>query len=346
MKITSLFLFCLCVSNFIFTQDSSITIAFGSCSNQDKPLPIFSVLAKHKPDLFIYLGDNIYADTDRMSKMRRKYRKLSKNKDFRLFREKTPIIATWDDHDYGQNDIGRHYTKKEQSKKIFLRFFKEPKKSERRKHAGIYTSYMYPLAGKTIQIILLDNRTFRDDLLPYNGSLKGDSTHSYEMDYSAYLSEDSTLLGAEQWRWLEAELRKKADIRIIGSSTQFATEYNGYETWANFPHEQKRMLKLVQATQANGVFFISGDVHYSELSLLENPYTYPIYDLTASGLTEKWGFVAPNKFRVGKPVMQNHFGMITIDFKMEDPEIKLEVWDILDCLRMVQIVRLSELRLR
>lgn len=346
MRIAFLFLFSLSVSNFMCAQDSTMAIAFGSCSNQDKPLPIFSVIAKHQPDLFIYLGDNIYADTYSMCKMKKKYRKLAKNKDFHAFREKTPIIATWDDHDYGQNDIGRHYAKKEQSKKIFLRFFKEPRNSERRKHAGIYTSYMYPLAGKTVQIILLDNRTFRDDLLPYDGSLIGDSTHSYDMDYSQYATEDSTFLGAEQWRWLERELRKKADIRIIGSSTQFATEYNGYETWANFPHEQKRMLQLVQSTQANGVFFISGDVHYSELSLLENPYTYPIYDLTASGLTEKWGFVAPNRYRFGQPVMQNHFGMITIDLKEGNPEIKLQVWDISDSLRIEQIVRLSELRLR
>jgi alkaline phosphatase D len=345
MRIAILFLFSISVSHFIFAQDSSMTIAFGSCSNQDKPLPILSVITAHQPDLFIYLGDNIYADTYSMCKMKRKYRKLSKNKDFRLFREKTPIIATWDDHDYGQDDIGRHYTKKEQSKKIFLHFFKEPKNSERRKHAGIYTSYMYPLAGKMVQIILLDTRTFRDDLLPYDGSLKGDSTHAYAMDYSPYVLEDSTLLGAEQWRWLEGELRKEAAIRIIGSSTQFATEYNGYETWANFPHEQKRMLQLVQAAQANGVFFISGDVHYSEFSLLENPYTYPIYDLTASGLTEKWGFSTPNKFRLGEPIMQNHFGMITIDLKLEDPEIKLQVWDVSDCLRMEVIVRLSELRL-
>jgi alkaline phosphatase D len=347
MKNAILFLFSICLTNIIVAQeDSSMTIAFGSCSNQDKPLPIFSVIAKHQPDLFIYLGDNIYADTYSMCKMKRKYLKLSKNKDFRLFREKTPIIATWDDHDYGQNDIGRHYTKKEQSKKIFLRFFKEPENSERRKHAGIYTSYLYPFAGKTIQIILLDNRTFRDDLLPYDGSLNGDSTHSYDMDYSPYTKADSTLLGAEQWRWLEGELLKKADLRIIGSSTQFATEYNGYETWANFPHEQKRMLQLIQSTQANGVFFISGDVHYSELSLLENAYTYPIYDLTASGLTEKWGFAAPNKFRVGQPVIQNHFAVITINLKLKDPEIKLQVWDISDSLRIEQIVHLSEMLLR
>ena len=346
MKIAILFLFSLSVSNFIFAQDSTMTVAFGSCSNQDKPLPIFSVIAQHHPDLFIFLGDNIYADTYSMCKMKRKYRKLSKNKDFRLFREQTSIIATWDDHDYGQNDIGRHYTKKEQSKKIFLHFFKEPENSERRKHAGIYTSYLYPLAGKTIQIILLDNRTFRDDLLPYDGSLIGDSTHLYDLDYSPYTTADSTLLGAEQWRWLEGELRKKADIRIIGSSTQFATEYNGYETWANFPYEQQRMLQLIQSTQANGVFFISGDVHYSELSLLENPYTYPLYDLTASGLTEKWGFATPNKFRLGEPIMQNHFGIISIDLKVEDPEIKLQVWDISDRLRLEGTVPLSELLLR
>jgi hypothetical protein len=73
-------------------------------------------------------------------------------------------IATWDDHDYGVNDGGKEYPKKEESKKIFLDFFKEPDTSSRWKHKGIYTSYYYGEAGKKLQVIVLDCRTFRDRL--------------------------------------------------------------------------------------------------------------------------------------------------------------------------------------
>jgi len=337
----------------LLAQDSISSIAFGSCSHQDKPLPIFSLIDKHNPDLFIHLGDNIYGDTKNMCKLKHKYRKLARNRDYKNFRKHNKIIATWDDHDYGQDDAGKYYPKKSKSKKIFLRFFNEPKESLRWTHSGIYTSYYYHINGKILQIILLDNRTFRDNLLPYDGSLNPDTLkienngfvrYDYDLDYSPQMNPDSTILGMEQWKWLEGELRKPADIRIIGSSTQFSTEYNGYETWANFPLEQARMLQLITDTQAKGILFISGDVHYAEMSKLVNETTYPIYDLTASGLTEEWKFATPNVYRIGEPVMENHFGMININWTLEIPEISLEIWDEDNNLRIQQTVVLTELQ--
>lgn len=276
--------------------------------------------------------------------MKKQYRKLGKKPEYKKLKESTPIIATWDDHDYGMDDVGRHYEKKKQSKKIFLNFFHEPKNSERRKHNGIYTSYSYQVEGKTLQIILLDNRTFRDDLLPYDGSFKTDTLYKYNLDYSPIQTPDSTLLGEEQWKWLEAELLKPADVRIIGSSTQFATQFNGYETWANFPLEQERMFNLINKTKANGVFFISGDVHYSELSKREDTGTYPIYDLTASGLTEEWKFATPNKYRIGNAIMENHFGMINIDWIAPGINVTLEIWDVNNQLRIQQLINMNELK--
>jgi alkaline phosphatase D len=106
------------------------------------------------------------------------------------------------------------------------------------------------------------------------------------------------LLGAEQWLWLEAELAKPADLRLICSGSQFSIEYNGYEAWANFPYEQKRMLELIKKARANGVIFLTGDVHYAEISKLEEPGLYPIYDVTASGITSTWDFATLNKNRI------------------------------------------------
>ncbi len=51
-------------------------IAFGSCSNQSYSLPIFNNIVNHTPDLFIFLGDNIYGDTDDMTKLKAKYQRL------------------------------------------------------------------------------------------------------------------------------------------------------------------------------------------------------------------------------------------------------------------------------
>jgi len=318
-------------------------IAFGSCGHQDKPLKIFNTIEKTAPDLFIFLGDNIYGDTERMRVLRKKYRKLKQNPNFSQLRKHTRMLAIWDDHDYGANDAGKYYPQKERSKKVFLKFFGESKHSERRKHEGIYTSYFFTDSSQILQLILLDCRTFRNNLLPYDGSLTGDTTHSYTLDYSPHPeNSDSTLLGEKQWQWLKGELKKPATLRIICSSTQFATEYNGYEAWANFPGEQRRMFELIKETKANGVMFISGDVHYAELSVREYPGLYPIYDLTSSGLTEEWKFATPNVHRVGAPVMENHFGLIEINWI--EKKINLEIRNSTNATKLSHSLLIEELK--
>ncbi|MBL7745911.1 MAG: alkaline phosphatase family protein [Chitinophagaceae bacterium] len=302
-------------------------IAFGSCGYQDEPQPVLTLAAEKKPAAFIFLGDNIYGDTDNMDTLRNKYTRWMAQPDFKRLDSSTQLFATWDDHDYGWNDAGKWYAYKEKSKDIFMEFFKEPANSERRKHEGIYKTEYIKEGDKTIQVLLLDVRTFRNDVLLYK---KGDSLprkeYFYTPDYKPHTSADSTLLGEAQWKWLEEELKKPADLRLVCSGSQFSIEYNGYEAWANFPHEQKKMLELIKSTKANSVMFLTGDVHYAEISRLEEPGLYPIYDVTASGITSTWDFATLNKNRIEGPVMDNHFGLLTITWE-KDPVIRMEVID-------------------
>jgi len=328
----------------ISCQTSKTVITFGSCGHETEPQPILEMIAESKPDMFIYLGDNIYGDTYDMKEMQEKYDKLSSKKEFQSLKSSTQILATWDDHDYGWNDSGRHYPFKKESKELFLDFFNEPKNSSRRIHEGIYTSYMYQYGNRKLQIILLDTRTFRDDLRTYRGELHHKSKYFYPLDYFPHAHSDSTLLGNEQWQWLESELTIPADIRIIGSSTQFGIEFNGYEAWANFPSEQEKMLDLIKKTKAEGVLFISGDVHYAELSRVILKDLYPIYDFTSSGITSKWHFPTPNQNRIEGPVMDNHFGKISIDWLRDDPQIQMELIDITGNQRFEYTILLSQLK--
>lgn len=318
-------------------------IAFGSCGYQDDPQPVLSLAAGRSPDAFIFLGDNIYGDTKDMDTLENKYKRWQAQPDFRKLDSSTKIFATWDDHDYGWNDDGKHYPFKNESKELFLKYFKEPAESERRKHEGIYKTEYIKTGDKTVQILLLDVRTFRNNLLLYK---KGDSLprkeYFYTPDYKPHTSADSTLLGAEQWKWLEEELKKPADLRFICSGSQFGIEYNGYEAWANFPHEQKKMLELIKQTRANGVIFLTGDVHYAEISRLEEPGLYPIYDITSSGITSTWDFATLNKNRIEGPVMDNHFGLVTIEWKT-DPEIKMEIIDKFSNQRIEYTIKRSEI---
>src|SRR5215212_4261888 len=318
-------------------------IAFGSCAHETQPQPVLDLVVKHKPDIFIYLGDNIYGDTKDMKILQAKYDSLAAKPEFQRLKKNVKLFATWDDHDYGWNDSGKWYPFKKESKEMFLKFFDEPANSERRKHEGIYTSYIFEGNGKKMQLILLDNRTFRSNLRMYRGELNDDEKFFYPLDYYPHGIEDSVMLGETQWKWLEEELKKPADLRIIGSGSQFGISFNGYEAWANFPHEQKRMLALIKKTKASGVLFITGDVHYAEISKLETKGMYPVYDVTSSGITSTWHFATPNTNRIEGPIMDNHFGLITIDWNKPDVEIKMEIWDVTDNQRVEYTIRLSDI---
>lgn len=319
--------FCLSFCCHQFAEAQPFVVAFGSCGHQEKPLHTLELAASLQPDVFVFLGDNIYGDTRDLPVLKKKYEMLNTKLSFQKLKQSTRLLATWDDHDYGENDAGRHYPLRVESKALFLDFWAEPANSERRKRNGIYTAEYFKHQGKTIQFILLDMRTFRDNLNPYKGEFRSDKSYFYELDYAPYEKADSTLLGKEQWDWLEATLKSPADLRIIASSTQFAIEYNGYESWANFPHEQKRMFDLLKSTRAEGVFFLSGDVHYSEISKIQVPGAYPLFDFTSSGLSQSWFFATPNQNRIEGPVMENHIGLIKIDFEKKGKEIQLECID-------------------
>ncbi len=313
---------CLC-SVFNVLSQTEFKIAFGSCGHQDKPIPLFNDIAAQSPDVFIFLGDNVYGDTKNARVLQRKYAQLSAKESYQNLKKSTRIFATWDDHDFGKNDAGKEFCRKKRFKKIFLDFFDEPNESIRRTQQGIYTSYSYEVNNKIIQIILLDTRTFRDKLLKGNNANSTDTTFKYELDYLPHYDTTKSFLGEQQWNWLKTTLEKKADYRIIGSSTQFGISYNGYEAWANFPHEQLKMLRLIEETKANGVVFISGDVHYAELSKICDHSPYPIYDVTSSGLTQTWHLSTPNKNRIDGPFMGNNYGLIKIDTKQNILKVEI-----------------------
>lgn len=286
-------------------------------------MPVLDRVLEHRPDLFIYLGDNIYGDSTDMDVLRAKYKTLGERSEFRRLKNSTALIATWDDHDYGMNDAGREYPKKVESKEIFLDFWKEPEGTERRMTEGIYTSYEFEEGGQKLQIILLDTRTFRDPL----------SKNKNNGQYVPHKERGSTLLGEVQWSWLKSQLLRTSDLRIIGTSIQFGHEYNSQESWTNFLFEQQRMVDLIQETKANGVIFISGDVHWGEISRRFVKGGYDLYDVTSSGLNRDWHAVSPNKYRVGNPVREHNFGLIEIDWSNQYPQVGLSLYDVNGVLR-------------
>ena len=298
-------------------------IAFGSCAHQDKPQPILDVVRMRKPQLFVYLGDNIYGDTRVMDELGAKYKQLGDKPEFQRLRKNVAVVSIWDDHDYGENDAGYEYPMKESSRQIFCDFWQIPFDSPRRQRPGIYGVHKFKEGRRTLQLILLDTRWFRSPLRKNPDPLP--SNYPFKNSYQPIRDRERTMLGEAQWKWLEQQLNDSADVRIIATSIQFGHAYNGWESWTNLPDEQERMLRLIRNTRAEGVVFISGDVHWGELSCRRSNDAYPIYDLTASGLTEDWETIEPNEYRIGSPTAENHFGLIEIDWHDRDPSVSLQI---------------------
>ncbi|MDF1814900.1 MAG: alkaline phosphatase D family protein [Verrucomicrobiales bacterium] len=320
-------------------EDVLSKILFGSCIKQEKPIPILETIVSAKPDAFIFLGDNIYADTEDMDVMLAKYKKLKADPNFSRLLNLCPVLATWDDHDYGVNDGGAEYTKKAEAQKIFVDFWNDPEDSPRRSRPGVYDSRIFGPEGKRVQIILLDTRYFR-------GPLK---TGERRTGGKYYPANDPAipLLGEAQWSWLEQELQKPAEIRIIGSGIQIVPEASGQETWANLPYERQRLFDLIAKTKANGVFLISGDRHWSEFSRTTEKTPYPIYDFTSSSLNQihPRGTPTDNQYRISKSTFhKENFGEILIKWAGQDTRIEVRILDIEGTENFGHTVSLSELQ--
>jgi len=298
-------------------------IAFGSCARQDKPQPIWDAVVATRPDIFLSLGDNIYGDTQDMAVMKKKYDMLAAIPGWQKLKATCPILATWDDHDYGVNDGGAEYPKKDESQQLFLDFFGIPKDSPRRTQKGVYHAETFGPPDKRVQVILLDTRYFRSPLKKKTGKPpQGEGPYEPSSDAKA------TMLGEAQWQWLETQLKVPAKLRILVSSIQVVPQDHGWEKWYNFPHDRDRLYKLLKDTKAAGVVCISGDRHLAELSVMDAGIGYPFYDLTSSGLTEgskKWRKLEVNRHRVATMNWGNNFGLITVDWSKEDPVVRLQI---------------------
>ena len=192
-------------------------IGFGSCAHQDQPQPVWDAVAAAEPDLFLLIGDNIYADTNDMQVMRDKYARFNAVPGFAKLRQRVPLMGTWDDHDYGANNAGVEYPMKRQSQQALLDFFQVPADSPRRTLEGVYHAQTFGPPGRRVQVILLDTRYFRSPLKT------GPDGKGIAPNHDA----DATMLGAAQWRWLEGQLRQPAELRLIVSSVQVVSEGHG-----------------------------------------------------------------------------------------------------------------------
>ncbi|WP_298480409.1 alkaline phosphatase D family protein [uncultured Maribacter sp.] len=299
------------INNVVLENDKpDFVMTFGSCNKTTIPNKLWDDVLRLNPDVWIWGGDIIYADTENKHKLRNMYEAQNKVPLYALLKEKVPVIGTWDDHDYGLNDGGVEFRAKKESQEEFLDFMNVPKDSPRRNREGIYASHMYKVDEGTVKVIVLDTRYFR------TGLTKDTQT---KRRHKANIYGQGTILGEKQWLWLREELKNsKADFNVILSSIQVLSNQHGFECWGNFPHEVDKLKETIVASKARGVILLSGDRHISEFSKTRvKNLVYPLIDFTSSGLTHAYsGYKGEeNPFRLGSVVFTESFGLLNFDFQ-------------------------------
>jgi len=299
------------------TTQNLAVIAFGSCNKQKISQNIFADIAANSPNLYIWLGDIIYADTTDMVALNAMYKKLKTNADYRQITKKSQVIGIYDDHDYGVNDGGKEFPQKVASKKALLDFLDVPSNASVRKREGSYQSYVYGKGEQRIKIILLDTRYFRD-------SLEKDPTKQkrYLPNY------EGDILGEAQWRWLEKELRTpNANLTLLCSSIQMLPDEHPHEKWGNFPAARKRLLSLFAKAKPKNLLLLSGDRHMAEITKMDlQGLPYTLFEFTSSGLTHiRSGTDEINKYRVGDLIVKRNFGILKIHWVNNSPVVTMQV---------------------
>ena len=290
------------------------TVAFGSCADQDQPQPIWATIEKNRPELMLMLGDNVYASSPEQKPISEQYNKLRRIPEYRSIRANVPFMATWDDHDFGQNDGGESNPEKAEAKVQFLRNWPYVKELLAEGQSGIWHSKMFTHKKNSLQVIMLDTRSDRADLIKNEQTLIEKAASP--KPYVQHTDTSKRFLSEKQWAWLEKELSKKATFRIIASSVQLIANEHQFEKWGNFPHERDRFFDLLKKLKIKNAVVISGDRHMAAIAKKEIRGLGTLYDITSSGLNKpaKPGNVLTDASYIAEGYGPVNFGLIKINW--------------------------------
>jgi alkaline phosphatase D len=289
----------------------SFGVAFGSCPHFRKmPIqPIWSAIESQKPRLFLWLGDNIYADSLLADVLAEEYRRQRDVPNLQPLLRSVPQLAIWDDHDYGLNDHDRRNPVKHEALQLFKHYWANPGYGLS-DVPGVFFKYSYG----AVDFFFLDDRFHRDPI---------DTPDS----------PDKTMLGAGQKHWLKTGLEtSKAIFKVLVAGNGWTDAKGpGQEAWSSFLHERNEIFDFICERRIDGVVLLSGDTHIGELNCI--PWSdlggYDFYEFVSSPLAQE----PAQSWRNYRPIIRvrdvydagSNFGFLEFNFDSSDPEIRFRL---------------------
>jgi len=270
---------------------------------------IYETMAEQRPDITLWLGDNLYfqhADLEKEKHMAARYRAYRGFPRLQTLLRTGTHYAVWDDHDYGPNNSDRHFARKAHSLELFRRYWPNPSFGTA-DTPGIFTRFR----RGDVEFFLLDNRYHRDPPARESGMF-------------------ANMLGWDQLAWLREGLAdSQARFKVIVSGSRMLQDVRRGEGWSQYPMERGGFLHWLERERIEGVVFLTGDPHYSQLLRLERPGHYPLYDLTCSPLTSParyWPDITPRQVG-GTRVTQRNFCRLGFGSRNEERALRLSAHD-------------------
>ncbi len=293
-------------------EAADLRVAFGSCPKwqDDRIQPIWPWVSHYEPDIFFWIGDNIYGDALDPDILREEYRRQREIAGLQPLIQNTSSLAVWDDHDFGLNNHDRTNPVKEGAYEVFLEYWPNPSFGLP-EVKGIF----YTFTWGRVEFFVIDGRWYRDPC-------EGPDTP------------EKTMLGPAQYRWLTEQLdASTAVFKILVSGSGWSKNKGpGGDSWAAFLHERDRLFDFIRDREITGVVMMSGDTHIGELNVI--PWSerggYDFYDMVSSPLAQvipdSWLERRPER-RVWPAYFQgSNFGLVDVTMG-DDPTLSYRLVD-------------------
>ncbi len=272
----------------------TLRMAFGSCTKDDEQ-PIFETILAYDPDVFLFVGDTHYANTNELAALRQFYRWAHE----RPYRDEliasTPMLATWDDHDY----LGNNTEGDDEGREVTLRAFEEywaNPSAGTDETPGVFFSWQIG----DVDFFMLDARYWRDL--------------------------DDSILGDAQEAWFFDELAAStATFKFVVSGSQWTLEGSD-DSWADFPEARERFTDHLLTSGVEGVIALSGDVHRAEFRSI-SAAAYDLPELTSSPLANSGEGCGSDDELLACFEGDNYFIGVEIDTTLADPTAAATIRD-------------------
>lgn len=269
----------------------------GRCRVPGAGYPIFRTMATRRPDLFVFVGDTVYADQScpappnlggadfearDLAGFRARHRHQREDPGLARFLLGTSVSAIWDDHEVRGNFAGPTERLMPAGRQAFLEHW--PIDTPPGEPTRLYRQLRW---GRLVDLFVLDTRQYRSPNAAPDGPGK-------------------TMLGLTQRGWfLDRVVRSDAVWKLVVSSVPLSvgTGRTIRDGWANsrnplvplgdhtgFEHELLEIVQELDAHKVRNLVWLTADVHFPAVLRLAPLPGLVFHELIAGPLHAAYGY--------------------------------------------------------